>query len=234
MVVVPAGGFMMDSNEQASPANERPRHEVRIKNPFAAGKYEVIVAEWQTFVEAGACPYDWSGLSDMPMGKIRWDEAIQYIGWLSRITGKPYRLLAEAEWEYVVRAGTTTLYSFGDGEAELHDYAWYKDNAKGRAHFAGLLRPNGFGLYDMHGNVAEYVEDCFHSSYEGAPSDGTPWTAGATPAIKCGNYRVLRSGAWNERWRECPLGLALLIHTRSGCQSDRLPRRADPRSVIFR
>ena len=121
MVVVPAGGFMMDSNEQASPANAASTAiEVRIKNPFAAGKYEVIVAEWQTFVEAGACPpYDWSGLSDMPMGKIRWDEAIQYIGWLSRITGKPYRLLAEAEWEYAVRAGTTTLYSFGDGEAEL-------------------------------------------------------------------------------------------------------------------
>ena len=156
MVVLPAGSFMMGSTEQASPANRRPQHQVTITNPFAAGKYEVTVAEWQTCVEAGACPpYDWSGLSDRPMGKITWDETNQYVTWLSRVTGKTYRLLSEAEWEYAVRAGTTTIYSFGDDKAELQDYTWYKDNAKGRAHFAGRLKPNGFGLHDMHGNVRE-------------------------------------------------------------------------------
>jgi formylglycine-generating enzyme required for sulfatase activity len=199
MVVLPAGSFMMGSKEEASPANERPQHGVTIAKPFAAGKYEVTVGEWQTCVEAGACPpYDWSGLSDMPMAKVTWDEAVQYVAWLSRVTGKPYRLLSEAEWEYAVRAGTTTLYSFGDDEAELRGYAWYKDNAKGRSHFAGLLKPNGFGLHDMHGNVAEYVQDCFHNSYDGAPGDGTPWMSGATPASRCGKYRVFRGGAWND------------------------------------
>jgi formylglycine-generating enzyme required for sulfatase activity len=135
MVVLPAGSYLMGSKEQSNPANEHPQHEVTIAKPFAAGKYEVTVAEWQACVEAGACPpYDWSGLSDMPMGKVTWDDTIQYVTWLSRVTGKPYRLLSEAEWEYAIRAGTATSYSFGDDEAELHSYAWYKENAKGRAH----------------------------------------------------------------------------------------------------
>ena len=89
MVVLPAGSFMMGSNEEASPADRRPQHQVTTTNPFAAGKYEVTLAEWQTCVEAGACPpYDWSGLSDMPMGKITWDETIQYVTWLSRVTAR--------------------------------------------------------------------------------------------------------------------------------------------------
>lgn len=121
----------MGSEEQSNPANEHPQHEVTIAKPFAAGKYEVTVAEWQACVEAGACPpYDWSGLSDMPMGKVTWDDTIQSVTWLSRVTGKPYRLLSEAEWEYAIRAGTATSYSFGDDEAELHSYAWYKETPK--------------------------------------------------------------------------------------------------------
>jgi formylglycine-generating enzyme required for sulfatase activity len=123
---------------------------------------------------------------------VSWDEAQRYVAWLSSMTGKSYRLLSEAEWEYAARAGTTTRYSFGDDEAELGQYAWYRENSNNRAHPVGEKMPNAFGVFDMHGNVWEWVEDCYHDAYEGAPVDGATWTTGGCAA------RVIRGGSWND------------------------------------
>jgi formylglycine-generating enzyme required for sulfatase activity len=166
---------------------------VTIAKAFAVGKTEVTFAEWDTCVEAGVCPDvpdDGSGRVDRPVMNVGWDDAKQYVAWLSRITGKDYRLLTEAEWEYAARAGSHTRFSFGDDEAHLGDYAWYRDNAGTTAHPVGIKRPNAFGLYDMHGNVTEWVEDVWHEDYDGAPSDGS---ARSLPAdLESGWVRVLR------------------------------------------
>jgi eukaryotic-like serine/threonine-protein kinase len=121
---------------------------------------------------------------------VSWDDAQSYVAWLSKITGKAYRLLSEAEWEYAARAGSTTRYSFGDDEAELDQYSWYSGNSISRAHPVGQKTPNAFGIFDMHGNVWEWVEDCYHDDYEGAPVDGAAWTTGDCDA------RVVWGGSW--------------------------------------
>jgi formylglycine-generating enzyme required for sulfatase activity len=124
---------------------------------------------------------------------VSWGEAQQYVKWLSTMTGQDYRLLSEAEWEYAARAGTTTRWSSGDYEAEaaLGDYAWYYENSGNRTHPVGQKKPNAFGLHDMHGNLWEWVEDCYHDNYDAAPADGKPRTEGAD----C-NGRVVRGGSW--------------------------------------
>ena len=106
------------------------------------------------------------------------------------MTGKPYRLLTEAEYEYAARAGSTTAYSFGNDPALLAQYGWYNANSGAKPHPVGEKRPNAWGLYDLQGDVWQWLEDCYHDNYEGAPTDGSPWTAG-----KC-SYRVLRGGSW--------------------------------------
>jgi formylglycine-generating enzyme required for sulfatase activity len=196
MAVLPAGSFAMGTSKSHDEDSnfESPQHEVVLAKQFAVGKYEVTFAEWDTCV---ACPgvsdSDW-GRGERPVINVIWDEAEQYVTWLSRLTGKPYRLLSEAEWEYAARAGTTTLYSFGDDMAVLGEYAWYNGNSDLKTHPVGEKKPNGFGLYDMHGNVWEWVQDCWHNSYEGAPTDGSAWTTG----YDCGD-RVLRGGSFGER-----------------------------------
>jgi formylglycine-generating enzyme required for sulfatase activity len=189
MVVVPAGSFTMGSPEsEKARDDERPQHEVTLAKPFAIGKFHITFAEWGACVEAGACrQVGWGG--DRPVIDVSWEDAKLYASWLSRVTGKEYRLLTEAEWEYAARAGSKTRYFFGDDEAELGQYAWYKGNSGGKAHPVGKKKANAFGLYDMHGNVWQWVEDCYHESYEGAPSDSSAWATG-----DC-RRRVLRGGA---------------------------------------
>ena len=195
MVVVPAGKFMMGTPEDRPGADfRRPQHQVIIPQPFAIGKYEVTHAEWRACAAAGGCPQaadeDW-GRSRLPVSPVSWTDAERYVTWLSRLTGKTYRLPSEAEWEYAARAGTTTIYSFGDNEAAAFSlYAWYQRDFDGKTHPVGEKKPNGFGLYDMHGNVWERVQDCYHSSYQGAPTDGSAWTTGdcASRVIRGGNY----------------------------------------------
>jgi formylglycine-generating enzyme required for sulfatase activity len=114
------------------------------------------------------------------------------VKWLSKLTGKRYRLLTEAEWEYAARAASVGPYSFEGDESTLDDYAWYSKNSDKQSHPVGQKKPNGFGLYDMHGNVWEWVEDCYHKNYEGAPSDGSAWTTG-----DC-NSRVVRGGSYHK------------------------------------
>jgi formylglycine-generating enzyme required for sulfatase activity len=197
MIVVPAGKFIMGSpkKERRRYADEGPQHEVTFAEPFAVAKYEVTLAEWDACVAAGACPQvedEW-GRGRMPVMNVSWDDAKQYARWLSQLTGKAYRLLTEAEWEYAARAGAETAYSWGDvprqGNANCAGCGSHWDEKQTAP--VGSFEPNAFGLYDMHGNVWEWVEDSWHDSYSGAPADGSAWLRGGEE----GN-RVKRGGSW--------------------------------------
>lgn len=197
MVVIPAGKFTMGSsdNETGRTVGESPQHETAIASAFAISKSEVTFEQWDACVAAGECPLAseaW-GRGEMPVINVSWNHAKQYVAWLSRITGKDYRLLTEAEWEYAARAGSNTRYSWGDdpgiGNANCDGCgsAWILQTAP-----VGSFRPNAFGLFDMHGNVWEWVEDIWHDSYEGAPVDGSAWLQGADTS-----FRVIRGGSWH-------------------------------------
>jgi formylglycine-generating enzyme required for sulfatase activity len=157
----------------------------------------VTFAEWDACVAAGACAKasdsGW-GHGKQPVINVSWDDAKQYIGWLSRITGKEYRLLTEAEWEYAARAGTTTTYSWGDeiGKDNANCDGCGSQWANKQTAPVGSFKPNAFGLYDMHGNVIEWVEDPYHGSYGDAPVDGSAWLQDANASS-----RVVRGGSWN-------------------------------------
>lgn len=198
MVVVPAGAFRMGCvSGQYCEDDERPVHRVTIGAPFAVGVYEVTFAEWETCVRAGGCEgyrsddAGW-GRGRRPVIGVSWDDAQAYVGWLSRESGAGYRLLSEAEWEYVARAGSETAYSWGNvigrNQANCDGCGSRWDDE--RTAPVGSFTANRFGLHDVHGNVWEWVEDCWNRSYEGAPTDGTAWTRG-----DC-RYRVLRGGSW--------------------------------------
>ena len=204
MVVVPAGSFMMGSppSEEGRYDNEGPVHRVAFAAPFAVGVFEVTFAEWDACVSAGGCggyrPDDAGrGRGSRPVGNVSWDDAQSYVGWLSRSTGKDYRLLSESEWEYVARAGTSTRYWWGDdigrGRANCDSCGsqWdYESTAP-----VGSFAANAFGLHDVHGNVWEWTEDCWNESYAGAPEDGRAWEGG-----EC-SRRFLRGGSWSNNPR---------------------------------
>jgi formylglycine-generating enzyme required for sulfatase activity len=199
MVVVPAGSFLMGSppSEVGNSSNEGPQHPVTIARSFAVGKFEVTFDEWDACVVAGGCRHrpfdaDW-GRGRRPVINVSWEHATnEYLPWLSRKTGKSYRLLTEAEWEYAARAGTTTKYAVGDtiskGQAQYSEGTW---GTAGRTVPVGSFPPNRFGLHDMHGNVQEWVQDCWNESYYGAPSDGSARMSGDCRS------RTLRGGTWD-------------------------------------
>jgi formylglycine-generating enzyme required for sulfatase activity len=205
MIVVPAGKFTMGSPEtEKDPLilipdeiNEEPQHEVTIAKPFAVGRTDVTFAEWDICVAAGACPKvsdnGW-GRGDQPVILVSWEEAEGYVRWLKRITGKDYRLLSEAEWEYSARAGNQGRWSFGDDEDHVGDYAWFNENSDAKTQPVAKKKPNTFGLFDMHGNVYQWVEDPYHDNYDGAPSDGSVWGQGADAS-----RRMARGGSWYSR-----------------------------------
>jgi formylglycine-generating enzyme required for sulfatase activity len=196
MIVVPAGKLTMGSpeNEEDRDLSEGPQHEVMIAEPLAVGKTDVTFAEWDVCVTAGVCPKasdnGW-GRGDRPVILVSWDDAKGYVAWLRRMTGKDYRLLTEAEWEYSARAGNQARYSFGDDETQLGDYVWYARNSENKTQPVGTKKPNAFGLYDMDGNIWQWVEDCYLDSYQGAPSDGSA-------RIEQCSTRVVRGGAWGD------------------------------------
>ncbi|CAA6603775.1 exported hypothetical protein [Rhodospirillaceae bacterium LM-1] len=186
MVVVPAGSFSMGSSD--GDAEEKPVHPVTIPRSFAVGKYEVTQEEWQSVM--GSNPSYFKG-SHNPVERVSWDDAQAFIQKLSAKTGQRYRLLSESEWEYAARAGTGTKYSCGDNKSCLSSVAVYYANSGNRTASVGSKSPNGFGLYDMHGNVFEWTEDCWNERYAGAPGNGAAWTSG-----DC-SQRVLRGGSWD-------------------------------------
>jgi len=192
MIVITAGNFRMGSppDEPGRHANEGPQTDVTIEKPFAVSRSEVTFAEWDHCVEAGRCPAlsdnNW-GRVNRPVINVNWEHAKLYVAWLAGVTGKPYRLLSEAEWEYAARADSTGPYSFGDQIEKLSEYAWYE-----QIQTEPVMRklPNAFGLFDMHGNVLEWVEDCFKSTYAGRPMNGS-----ALIMKSCG-LRVTRGGSY--------------------------------------
>jgi formylglycine-generating enzyme required for sulfatase activity len=199
MIVVPAGNFTMGSpaNEKARSKDEGPQHGVTIAKPFAVARFELTFDEWDACAAHGDCdPHitdsGW-GRGRQPVIDVIWDDAQQYVAWLSRMTGQPYRLLTEAEWEYAARAGTTTAYYWGDeigkGNANCAGCGSQWDGKQTAP--IGSFAPNAFGLYDMAGNMYQWVQDCYHGDYNGAPTNGSAWTSG-----DCGR-RVLRGGSWN-------------------------------------
>jgi formylglycine-generating enzyme required for sulfatase activity len=197
MIVIPAGRFPMGSplTDPGHYDDEAPLHEVTIAKPFAVSKYVVTFADWDACVSVGGCP----DVSDSDMGRgnkpvinTAWEDAQRYAAWLSRMTGRPYRLLTEAEWEYAARAGTTTAFYWGDtlgkGNANCDGCGSKWDNQQTSP--VGSFKPNAFGLHDMSGNVWQWVQDCYHPNYNGAPTDGSAWQTG-----DC-SRRVNRGGSW--------------------------------------
>ena len=191
MVAVPPGTFLMGSYGE-------PQHQVSISNPFAVGKFEVTFREWDACVSEGGCSHrpddsGW-GRGNRPVINVNWHDAQQYVSWLSRKTGHRYRLLSDSEWEYAARAGTTGSFYFGS------TISTNQANYRGASTVSvGSFPANRFGLHDVHGNVMEWVEDCWHGygNFDGAPQDGSAWVTGGN----CGE-RVLRSSSWDssELW----------------------------------
>ena len=198
MVVLPAGNFRMGclSNDDVCRDYEKPVHEVRIARPFAVSVYEVTFEEYDRFTAStgrGRADDEGWGRGRRPVINVSWLDAQAYVSWLSEQTGAEYRLLSESEWEYAARAGSSTKYSWGD-EIGRNRANCGGDRCGDQWEYTapvGSFEPNGFGLYDMHGNVWEWVADCWNKDYQGAPTDGSAWTWS-----DCEN-RVLRGGSWS-------------------------------------
>ena len=175
--------------------DELPRHEVCVKG-FWMGKYEVTQAQWQAVM--GSNPSNFQGV-DRPVEMVSWNDAQEFLRKLNATiethgrASLQFRLPSEAEWEYAARAGTQTVYSFGDDSDQLGDYAWFNANSGNKTHPVGQKKPNAFGLYDMHGNVWEWQSDTYHENYNGAPTDGSAWESLGDEKAK----KLLRGGSWS-------------------------------------
>ena len=197
------------NGEPGSTPDERPQHKVNFAQSFSVGRFPATFTEWDACVAARGCSYhptdqSW-GRGRQPVINILWDDAKEYVAWLSRTTGRPYRLLSEAEREYVARAGTTTAYWWGEtylpaqancapGNRELSSTSigdLPRLVTRARLLPVQSFSPNPWGLYQVHGNVYDWVEDCWNDNYDGAPSDGSAWMSG-----NC-NGHVLRGGAFS-------------------------------------
>jgi formylglycine-generating enzyme required for sulfatase activity len=215
MVVVPAGNFMMGSpdDEPGRSFNEGPRHKVTCARPFAVGRHAVTRGQFASFVGATSHKTDdrwrspgFSQDDSHPVVCISWDDARAYTSWLEKVAGRPYRLLTEAEWEYVARAGTVTPFWWGSSirtaQANYNGNYFYESGSKGEYRQGtvpvGSFNPNPWGLHNVHGNVWEWCEDIWHDSYKGAPTDGSAWI----PKRRSGGrsnqqgHRVVRGGSW--------------------------------------
>lgn len=194
MVVIPAGSFLMGSpsSEEGRHSDEGPQHKVSFAHAFAVGRYEVTFDEYDACVADGGCSHKaddhgW-GRGSRPVMNVNWSDAQEYVRWLSAKTGQTYNLLSESEWEYMARAGTTTPWN--TGSAILTDDANILNTFKQPVPVGGFA-PNAFGVYDVHGNVAEWVQDCHDVGYFGVPNDG-----GAASADNC-KERVVRGGSFD-------------------------------------
>ncbi|SEQ47568.1 Formylglycine-generating enzyme, required for sulfatase activity, contains SUMF1/FGE domain [Solimonas aquatica] len=213
MVLLPAGSFLMGNDSGAGNGYDLPLHEVRV-NAFAIGRHEVTRGQWQACVRDKVCESlpDGAGDPRLPAAQLSWKQAQRYLQWLSVRSDHHYRLPSEAEWEYAARAGTQTQYSWGNlsrsacsyansfdrsGRAAYPAWNWDIDCDDGYAQTApvGSFAANAWGLYDMLGNVWEWVQDCWNPDYRGAPSDARAWLAG-----DCGK-RVNRGGGWGNHPR---------------------------------
>ncbi|WP_374307442.1 bifunctional serine/threonine-protein kinase/formylglycine-generating enzyme family protein [Methylocella sp.] len=188
MLTLPGGVFSMGG---AADPSEKPVHKVKVA-PFAVGRFPVTGAQWRACVEAGGCGYDPGGVEDAPAHNLSWRDAAQYVDWLSHETGKRYRLLTEAEWEYAARGGSPTKFWWGSefkpGMSACRGCGEAGDSDQPPK--IGQFPQNGFGLQDVTGSAAQWVADCWRKNYRGAPTDGS-----AVGAPDCAQH-VLRGGSW--------------------------------------
>ena len=190
--LLPVGCASPKRTSKEYDSGELPIHEVCVSG-FWVGKHEVTQAEWQAVMVSN--PSRFKG-SRNPVENVSWNDAKEFVRKLSTKAGKKYRLLSEAEWEYMARAGSSTKWSCGNNDGCLDRVAWYYRNSGTKVHPVGGKSPNRFGVHDTHGNVWEWVEDCWHNNYDGVPTDGSAWTSGGN----CGR-RILRGGSWgNGSW----------------------------------
>ena len=201
MVEIPSASFLMGQNEKEQRSLrkwgwwndafkcELPQHQVRL-SAFAIGKYPVTQAQWQVMMETNRSHFQGE---QRPVENVSWEDAQEFCRRLSQRTGKMYRLLTEAEWEYACRAGTETIWSFSNEPAQIKDYAWFSQNAVSQTRPVGQLKPNAWGLYDMHGNVWEWCQDVYHQDFYGRSRQIV-----SNPLSSDGGWsRVLRGGSWN-------------------------------------
>ena len=196
MVDIPAGHFRMGTSSHSGQKAAKPDHRVTVPD-FKIGKYEVTFAQWDACVADGGCggyrpgSHSWGG-GNQPVMNVSWDDTQSFIDWLNDKTSGNFRLPTEAEWEYAARSGSTTKYSWGNRIGRNRANCWGCGSQSDARQTApvGSFPANAWGLHDMHGNVWEWVEDCWSDSYAGAPTDGRAWTSG-----DC-NRRVLRGGSW--------------------------------------
>ena len=194
LVALPRGAFVMGTN--GGDPSEKPAHNVSIGEGFAIGKFEVTVEQWLACSATLACPHISSEAApkNTPARDLSWDDAQSYVKWLAKLTGKAYRLPTEAEWEFAARGGTATRYWWGEqmkkGTADCKDCGepWRQEQPVAVGSFAA----NPYGLHDMNGSVWEWVADCWHNTYKGAPADGRAWD---DPSCR---VRVIRGGSWRE------------------------------------
>ena len=197
-VKIPAGSFSMGSDAEDKDAydSEKPQHTVTITQAFYLGRYEVTQEQWKKVM--GTTPSKFQGLKN-PVEQVSWNDAQEFIRRLNEMEETAqYRLPTEAEWEYAARAGTKTRFSLGDDDEQLGRYGWYSSNSDNKSQPVGGKRPNPWGLYDMHGNVWEWVQDWFDGY------DARPVTDPKGPFI--GSYRVLRGGSWSSYAEHCRSG----------------------------
>ncbi len=202
LVLIPAGEFMTgspdsDKSDKNAQGWEKPQHRVRITKPFYLGKYLVTQEQWEAVM--GNNPSYFRGPKN-PVEHVSWDDCQEFLGKLNAkigTQGGKFVLPTEAQWEYACRAGSKTKYCFGEDETRLGDYAWYDKNSGNTMHTVGEKKPNGWGLYDMHGNVWEWCRDwCKDGYYKESPVDDP--TGAAT-----GSGRVIRGGNWLCSARHC-------------------------------
>ena len=191
-IKLPRGIYLMGSELKE---NEQPIHEVEIDYDIAMSKFLVTVEEYMLFAEATGVEMPEEkhvhlGV-DVPIRRLTWLSAVAYCKWLSEREGKTFRLPTEAEWEYACRAGSYAKYCFGDDEAKLGEYAWYKENSEKVTHNVGTKKPNAWGLYDMHGNIWEWCSDRYAENYADVPNDGSAYM------VRSEKGMVLRGGAWS-------------------------------------
>jgi formylglycine-generating enzyme required for sulfatase activity len=184
------GSFLM--GDEKGDAEEKPVHKVTIDKPFYLGKFEVTQEQWEAVM--GGNPSHFKGKKN-PVERVSWEACQEFIKKLNEkftASGTTFCLPTEAQWEYACRAGASTRYGFGDGEAELTEYGWFADNAGGTTHPVGEKKPNAWGLYDMHGNVWEWCADWYDGNYYQNSPTNDP--AGPTAVTS----RILRGGSWGD------------------------------------
>jgi formylglycine-generating enzyme required for sulfatase activity len=209
-VLIPAGSFVMGSRispeelvqryggEKKECGLEKPHHPVKIEQPFYLQTTPVTHGQWQRLTGDNPSSFKDCG-DDCPVEQASWIDVQMFIEELNRIEEiKDYRLASEAEWEYSCRAGSETEFFFGSFAKRLGEFAWYSENSDAKTHPVGKKKPNAWGLYDMYGNVWEWVEDDWHGSYDGAPVDGRAWVYNPR-----GSGRVVRGGSWSYEARYC-------------------------------